>query len=103
MHQVEWEGVGVSSYLLINFWFTRLQANKAAIKAMLINRVSDMFFTIGFLLIFWVFGTLDFSTVFSIAPYIDKDVVTLCCILLLIAAMGKLNVRLLNYKTYILL
>jgi NADH:ubiquinone oxidoreductase subunit 5 (subunit L)/multisubunit Na+/H+ antiporter MnhA subunit len=38
---VGWEGVGLSSYLLINFWFTRIQANKAAIKAMLINRVGD--------------------------------------------------------------
>jgi NADH-ubiquinone oxidoreductase chain 5 len=38
---VGWEGVGLSSYLLINFWFTRIQANKAAIKAMLVNRVGD--------------------------------------------------------------
>jgi len=43
---VGWEGVGVSSYLLINFWFTRIQANKAAIKAMLVNRVGDFFFAI---------------------------------------------------------
>jgi NADH-ubiquinone oxidoreductase chain 5 len=38
---VGWEGVGFCSFLLINFWFTRLQANKAAIKAMLVNRISD--------------------------------------------------------------
>ena len=56
------------------------------------NRVSDMFFTIGFFLIFWVFGTLEFSTVFSIAPYIDQGVITIICILLLAAAMGYLNV-----------
>ena len=41
---VGWEGVGVSSYLLINFWFTRIQANKSAIKAMLLNRVGDFFY-----------------------------------------------------------
>jgi len=40
---VGWEGVGLSSYLLINFWFTRIQANKSAIKAMLVNRVGDFF------------------------------------------------------------
>lgn len=40
---VGWEGVGLCSYLLINFWFTRIQANKAAIKAMLVNRVGDFF------------------------------------------------------------
>jgi NADH-ubiquinone oxidoreductase chain 5 len=84
-----WEGVGVSSYLLINFWFTRLQANKSAIKAMLINRVGDYLFTVGLFLIIWVFGTLEFSTVYAITPYIDPGVVSLICICLLIAAMGK--------------
>ena len=44
---VGWEGVGLSSYLLINFWFTRIQANKAAIKAMLVNRVGDFGFILG--------------------------------------------------------
>jgi len=82
-----WEGVGVSSYLLINFWFTRLQANKSAIKAMLINRVGDYLFTVGLFLIIWVFGTLEFSTVYAITPYIDPGVVSLICICLLIAAV----------------
>jgi NADH-ubiquinone oxidoreductase chain 5 len=84
-----WEGVGVSSFLLINFWFTRLSANKAAIKALLMNRVSDYIFVVGLCVIFWVFGTLEFATVFSITPYIDQRVTTLISICLLIAAMGK--------------
>ena len=84
-----WEGVGVSSYLLINYWFTRLQANKSAIKAMLMNRVGDYFLTLGLFLIIWVFGTLEFSTVFSLAPFIDQGVLTITCICLLIATMGN--------------
>jgi NADH-ubiquinone oxidoreductase chain 5 len=47
-----WEGIGVSSYLLINFWFTRVQANKAAIKAMTVNRVGDMFLSLAFFVLF---------------------------------------------------
>nr|AID23604.1 NADH dehydrogenase subunit 5 [Phaeodactylum tricornutum] len=48
---VGWEGVGLCSYLLINFWFTRIQANKAAIKAMIINRIGDFSLLIGIILI----------------------------------------------------
>jgi NADH-ubiquinone oxidoreductase chain 5 len=47
-----WEGIGISSYLLINFWFTRIAANKAAILALTMNRVGDMFFSIGLIAIF---------------------------------------------------
>jgi NADH-ubiquinone oxidoreductase chain 5 len=49
---VGWEGIGVSSYLLINFWFTRIQANKSAIKAMVVNRVGDMFLSVSFFAVF---------------------------------------------------
>ena len=52
-----WEGVGLCSYLLINFWFTRLQANKAAIKAMVINRVGDVGLALGVFSVFVVFKT----------------------------------------------
>jgi len=64
-----WEGIGLSSYLLINFWFTRLQANKAAIKAMLVNRVGDIGLALAMLLVFIEYGTLNYSIRFSIAPY----------------------------------
>ena len=84
-----WEGIGISSYLLINFWFTRIQANKSAIKALVVNRVGDMFLSIGFFAIFFVFGNLDYSTVFSIAPFINETIITIIGLLLLLAAMGK--------------
>ncbi len=94
-----WEGVGLCSYLLISFWFTRIQANKAAIKALVVNRISDFGFTIGIITIFIVFQTVDFSTVFALAPaFIDKtinfvgfdiNIISLICILLFIGAMGK--------------
>lgn len=84
-----WEGIGVSSYLLINFWFTRVQANKSAIKAMTVNRVGDMFLTIAFFGVFWAFGNLDYATVFSLSPYMNETVLTLIGLLFLLAAMGK--------------
>jgi NADH-ubiquinone oxidoreductase chain 5 len=65
---VGWEGVGLSSYLLINFWYTRIQANKAAIKAMIINRVGDFFLLIGILLIFTSFKSVDYSSIAVLAP-----------------------------------
>lgn len=68
---VGWEGVGVCSYLLINFWFTRLQSNKAAIKAMVVNRVGDIFFCLGLVLMLGRFGTLGFSSLFTIAPFLQ--------------------------------
>ena len=86
---VGWEGIGISSYLLINFWYTRIQANKSAIKALVVNRVGDMFLSVGFFAMFFVFGNLDYSTVFSVAPFINETIITLIGLLLLLAAMGK--------------
>ena len=62
---VGWEGVGLCSYLLINFWFARLQANKAAIKAMMMNRVGDFGLALGIMGIFLVFQSVDYATVFG--------------------------------------
>nr|YP_010951083.1 NADH dehydrogenase subunit 5 [Onygena corvina]WML69480.1 NADH dehydrogenase subunit 5 [Onygena corvina] len=84
-----WEGVGVCSYLLVNFWFTRIAANQSSISAFLTNRVGDCFLTIGMFIIIWSFGNLDYSTVFSLAPYFNQDVITLIGICLLIGAMAK--------------
>jgi len=64
-----WEGVGVCSYLLINFWFTRVQANKSALKALIMNRIGDFGLMIGILLIFYYFRSVDFSFVFALVPY----------------------------------
>lgn len=81
--------IGVVSYLLINFWFTRLQANKAAILAFTMNRVGDMGLSIGFFAIFAMFGSLDFSTVFSLVPFMNETAITIISLLLLMGAMAK--------------
>ena len=94
-----WEGVGLASYLLINFWFTRLQASKASIKAMLVNRVGDFGLSLGIMAIFSVFKSVDFLSVFSCAPHfadttfvfcnIECGLLNLICILLFVGAVGK--------------
>nr|YP_009167262.1 NADH dehydrogenase subunit 5 [Ginkgo biloba]AJP33473.1 NADH dehydrogenase subunit 5 [Ginkgo biloba] len=96
-----WEGVGLASYLLINFWFTRLQADKAAIKAMLVNRVGDFGSVLGILGCFTLFQTVDFSTIFACASAFSEPrnsfifcnmrfhAITVICILLFIGAVGK--------------
>jgi NADH-ubiquinone oxidoreductase chain 5 len=67
-----WEGVGLASYLLINFWYTRIQANKAAIKAMVINRIGDLFLLIGIMLIFTNFKSTDFASVAILSPFFTE-------------------------------
>lgn len=94
-----WEGVGLASYLLINFWFTRLQASKASIKAMLMNRVGDFGLALGIMGVFSVFKTLDFATIFACVPHVSSDVfiffntefhaLTVIGLLLFVGAMGK--------------
>jgi len=69
-----WEGVGLASYLLINFWFTRLQANKSAIKAMLMNRVGDFGLALGIFFIYSYFGSVDFATVFACAQTLHTNI-----------------------------
>ena len=86
---VGWEGVGVCSYLLVSFWFTRIAANQSSISAFLTNRVGDCFLTIGMFAILWSFGNIDYSTVFSITPFISSNIITLAGICLLIGAMAK--------------
>jgi len=94
-----WEGVGLCSYLLINFWFTRVQANKAAIKAMILNRIGDLGLIIGILLIFLTFKSLDYSTVFSMVPLLCNTPISflnmefhtldLICFFIFVGAIGK--------------
>nr|UAX20291.1 Nad5 [Alaria esculenta] len=96
---VGWEGVGLCSYLLINFWFTRIQANKAAIKAMLVNRVGDFGLALGIFGIFICFGAVDYATVFALAPQlasfslnffnVEFGALNLIGILLFVGAVGK--------------
>ena len=94
-----WEGVGLCSYLLIGFWFKKENANSAAIKAFVVNRVGDFGFALGIFLIFYLFGTVNYSEVFELIPQsLDKklsflginfNAINLICILLFIGAMGK--------------
>ena len=86
---VGWEGVGVCSYLLVSFWFTRIAANQSSISAFLTNRVGDAFLTIGMFGILWSYGNLDYNTVFSLTPYYNENIVTIIGICLLIGAMAK--------------
>jgi hypothetical protein len=86
---VGWEGVGVCSYLLVSFWFTRIAANQSSVSAFLTNRVGDCFLTIGMFAILWSLGNLDYATVFSLAPYMNENVITIIGICLLIGAMAK--------------
>jgi NADH-quinone oxidoreductase subunit L len=94
-----WEGVGLASYLLIGFWYTRPSANAAAIKAFIVNRVGDFGFALGIFGVYAVFKTLDFDAVFAAAPHMvgktmvfaghSVDILTTLCLLLFVGAMGK--------------
>ncbi len=86
---IGWEGVGVCSYLLVNFWFTRIAANQSSISAFLTNRVGDCLLTIGMFAILWTLGNLDYALVYSLAPYINNSIITFIGICLLIGAMAK--------------
>src|SRR5207245_1212959 len=82
-------GFLVVSYLLINFYFTRIQANKAAILALTMNRVGDMGLSVGFFALFALFGSVDYSTIFSLAPFMNETAITIISLLLLMGAMAK--------------
>jgi len=95
-----WEAVGLVSYLLIGFWYTRPTAIYANLKAFLVNRVGDFGFLLGIGLVLYHFGSLDYAAVFSVAPEMADtkinlignaswSLMTVTCILLFIGAMGK--------------
>jgi len=94
-----WEGVGLASYLLIGFWYTKPSANAAAIKAFVVNRVGDFGFALGIFGAFMVLGHLDFDGAFHAIPehvddtirFLSWDVhaMTIVCLLLFMGAMGK--------------
>lgn len=102
---IGWEGIGLCSYLLINFWYMRVEANKAAIKAVVVNKVGDCAFIIGTGLVYYYFKTVNFVTVtniittfldFNFVPYNfiffsfwSVDAFTVLTIFFLIAVMGK--------------
>ena len=88
---IGWEGVGLCSYLLIGFWFTRIQANKSAIKAMIMNKVGDIGLLLAMVLIWVEVGSLDYDSIFSYSYFLNAEEVNLDLIsfLLLIGVIGK--------------
>ena len=87
-----WEGVGLCSYLLIGFWYEKKSASDAAKKAFIVNRIGDFGFALGIMLIFWTFGTLNYSEVFSQAPSlltVGGGLATAITLLLFMGAVGK--------------
>lgn len=88
---VGWEGVGLCSYLLIGFWFKNTAYNNAAKKAFIMNRIGDLGFLLGIILIFVTFGSIAYGDVFEAAKHYvgDSSVMTAIALLLFIGAMGK--------------
>ena len=100
-----WEGVGLASYLLIGFWYQKPSANAAAIKAFVVNRVGDFGFALGIFGVFYLFQSIEFTTIFNDAPsfiggheevmsflgyHLDPhSAMTIVCLLLFMGAMGK--------------
>src|SRR6185369_7465926 len=91
--------VGLASYLLIGFWFYKPEANAAAIKAFIVNRIGDFGFALGIFAVFLMTGSINFDTIFAQAPDLvgktfhylsfDVDALTVICLLLFMGAMGK--------------
>ena len=94
-----WEGVGLASYLLIGFWYTKPSANAAAIKAFVVNRVGDFGFALGIFGVFVMFGSVSFDAIFANTEAVagqpmlflgqQWDAMTVICLLLFMGAMGK--------------
>lgn len=100
-----WEGVGLASYLLIGFWFKKPTANAAAMKAFVVNRVGDFGFALGIFGVFYMFNTIELSTIFANVETVANaegtvmsflgyelgasDAMTVVCLLLFMGAMGK--------------
>lgn len=86
---VGWEGVGLCSYLLIGFWFKNNAYNNAARKAFVMNRIGDLGFLLGIILVFVTFGSISYNEVFLKAGTASTGVITTIALLLFVGAMGK--------------
>ena len=94
-----WEGIGLCSYLLISFWNSRVQANKSALKALIINRIGDFGFLCGLLILFYFFRTVDFSIVFILSAFFKNisfcilgwqfNSLNVICFFLFLGSIGK--------------
>jgi NADH-quinone oxidoreductase subunit L len=86
---VGWEGVGLCSYLLIGFWYKNTAYNNAAKKAFIMNRIGDLGFLLGIILIFVNFGSITYTEIFDQAGTVDPSTITVIALLLFVGAMGK--------------
>ena len=92
---IGWEGVGICSYLLINFWYSRIDANKSSIMAMITNKVGDICLLIAFALIYFIYKSFDFSVIFSyhivngFYANLDTHLIFIICLLFVLGAVGK--------------
>lgn len=86
---VGWEGVGLCSYLLIGFWYKNTAYNNAAKKAFIMNRIGDLGFLLGIILIFVNFGSITYTEIFDQAGTVDPATITVIALLLFVGAMGK--------------
>lgn len=94
-----WEGVGICSFLLINFWYTRIIANKAALKAILVNKLGDLSLILGIILTLYSFNSVDFLTLSALSPFFSNQtffflgikfkILNLICFCFLIASVSK--------------
>ncbi len=86
---VGWEGVGLCSYLLIGFWFKNTAYNNAARKAFVMNRIGDLGFLLGIILVFVTFGSISYNEIFAKAGTVSTSTITCIALLLFVGAMGK--------------
>jgi len=94
-----WEGVGICSYLLVNFWSDRIAANRAALKALFFNRIGDVGMILALIFVLETYRTLNFKIIFDLTPIIIDEVylfgiisvnkIDLICLLLVLAAIAK--------------
>lgn len=86
---IGWEMIGVASYALIGFWYTRLNAAKSGLNALLVNKFGDTFLTLGLFLLLYTFGSLNYSLIFSISHYINTNILIFIMLCLLLGATAK--------------
>lgn len=88
---IGWEGVGLCSYLLIGFWFKNQNYNNAAKKAFIMNRIGDLGFLLGMFILYILFNTLDYNTIFTAVAHVKpgSNAITFVTLLLFIGAIGK--------------
>nr|YP_009110265.1 NADH dehydrogenase subunit 5 [Geotrichum candidum]CDI44082.1 NADH dehydrogenase subunit 5 [Geotrichum candidum] len=86
---VGWEFIGLASYLLMSFWYTRLLAMKSALSALLMNKFGDTFLSLGLIMTMWTFGTLNYNSMFALSQYINTDMLNLMMMCFLMGATSK--------------